>query len=140
MNLLQFRLDWLKKILNATIRKLSGTIPEVHKHNKVTKLTEEIFQQMLTDAAQQPAHHYRDRNFPRLIDTTRKILNFITETDNHYEGQLAQFYILVMLKTSRLYEAWQLNRPNEKFEDFVEWFSGTAFKSIEKIQTKPKKS
>ena len=143
MNLLQFRLDWIKKFVNAATRKMSGAIPEVYKRKKVTKMTEEIFQQMLLDAAHQQSDFYQDRNFPRLLNTARKILNFTSETDNHYEGQLAQFYVIVMLKMTRVYEAWHDNQVSSSyidfepnFEDFVKWFSGTALKSLKKISEK----
>ena len=123
------RRNILKKIINSTTRKFVYLVPEVEKTTKISKLTQEVFYTLLLNISHQPEKYYKDKNFPRLLETTRKMLIFLTETDNHYEKWVGYFYIQVMLKMNRLYEQWQKgdygHLPAATFQDFADWFLET---------------
>ena len=128
MNPLLLR-NWVKRFINATIHKFILMIPEVEKTTKTSKLTDEIFTHLLVNVGYQPKKYYKDKNFPRLLETARKTLIFLIETDNHYEKWVGYFYIQTMLKMNRLYEEWEKQNfrlvSPPTFEDFVKWFLET---------------
>ena len=97
-------------------------IPEMEKNTKISKLTEEIFVHLLKNASYQPKRYYKDKNFPRLLETARKTLIFLIQTDNHYEKWAGYFYIQTMLKMNRLYEDFCISNNRTEFKDFADWF------------------
>lgn len=116
--------DYFKKYLNALIRKYYGMIPEVKATTRISKLTNELFEQLKKNVDYQPEFYYKDKNFPKLLEFMRKTLVFLIETDNHYEKWVGYTYIELMLKMNREYEAWKENQFNDHiaFEHFAEWF------------------
>ena len=127
MNPLHLR-NWIKKYINIQTGNLIRFIPEVEKTTKISKLTHEIFSQVLRNAQVQPEKYYRDKNYPRLLECARKTLIFLVQSDNHYEQCLGYFYIQVMLKMNRLYEEWEKSdfwRQSAGFQEFVDWFLET---------------
>ena len=126
MNPLLLR-NQFKRFINIITAKFALDVPEVEKTTKVSKLTEEIFihlQRNLKVQSTKARKAYKDKNFPRLLETTRKMLIFLTETDNHYEKWVGYFYIQTMLKMNRLYEQWEKEDycMHATFQDFVDWF------------------
>ena len=125
MNLLLLR-NRIKIFINSIVTKFITEIPIVKKTTRVSKLTDEIFTHLRVNTTVQPQKYYADQNFPRLIDTVRQTLIFLTETDNHYQKWLGYFYIQVMLKMNRLYEQWEKDNFNlvkpPLFQEFAEWF------------------
>ena len=82
--------DQLKNLINFSLK--VEHIPELEATTNVSKLTNKIFAECEKNLEFQTKGIYKDNNFPRLIESTRKILVFLAETDNHYEKWLGYFY------------------------------------------------
>jgi len=70
-------------------------VPETEPKRPISHLTNQLFELIKESLTLNPSRFYADQNFPTLLDATRRTLIYLADKDGHYEGQLAQAYMLI---------------------------------------------
>jgi len=92
----EFKLHMAKQIINYSALKLGSLLPEKQAENEVSLLTEQIFEQIdkVLKTHVQHDKDLQDRNFVRFLQTFKKCLIYMSETDCYYREWLRLYYLL----------------------------------------------
>jgi len=84
----------IKTVINTTVSILNRVVPHTEPERPISKLVDRVFTLMTEALALHPQCYYKDGNYPRLLEVTRRTLIYLAEHDGHYAGQLSSLMLL----------------------------------------------
>lgn len=96
------KLHLLKQAINYTTGLTKDLVPVKKPSFLITKTLDKTFTEALEMMKHGTANWHEDQNFPRLIETARRILTFIAEEDGYYRAWLEMFCMMLANNTKEM--------------------------------------
>ncbi len=88
------KMHMMKQALNYTVGMTKGLLPETKPTFPITQILDKTFANAIT-MSESLGDWHDDKNFPRFVETLRRLLIFIAEEDGYYRGWLEMFLMML---------------------------------------------